>query len=118
MKRRLLVVDDEPDIVEGISWALEHAWCVESAFDGTAALDHLSQGAFAAALVDLNLPGLDGGQVIRRMKAQSPLLPVILVSASPDVDRVADEVGANAWIRKPFDVEHLELTIERVVAAQ
>ena len=117
MSRRLLVIDDEPDIVEGIAWALEHAWRVEPAFDGVSALALLGEGTYAAALVDLNLPGMDGEEVIRCLRARLPELPVILVSASLDVDRVALEVGANAWIRKPFDVDHLESTIDRVVAA-
>ena len=116
MRRKLLVVDDEPDIIEGIVWALEHAWRIDAAGDGQAALSMLSQDDYAAALVDLNLPGADGGEVIRQLRLRVPGLPVLLVSASPEVDRVARVVGATGWLRKPFDVEQLEVLLEKAVS--
>lgn len=117
MTRRLLVVDDEPDIVDAIGWALDHAWTIDAAFDGDSALALLTGSKeFCAALVDLNLPGPDGGEVVRRLRKERPGLPVVLASASPHVDQVAKAVGANGWLRKPFDVDHLELTLEQAVA--
>jgi len=115
MIRKLLVVEDEPDIVEALVWALKHAWSIEAAFDCDSALAMFAQGDFNAAIVDLNLPGLDGAEVIRRLRGRHPQLPVVLASASPDVDRIAKAVGANAWLSKPFDVDHLEFTLESVV---
>jgi len=104
---RVLVVEDEPTISRAVSYALEQeGFEVECIEDGAAALE--AADAFDLVLLDLMLPGVPGTDVLRRLRASSPV-PIIIVSArSTEVDRVLGlELGADDYLTKPFSIAEL-----------
>ncbi len=108
--QRILAVDDEPNILEVITQRLEHdGFEVRAALDGETALQLLQSESFAAALLDIALPGIDGFSVLRELRAQGQSLPVIMLTARGDeIDRVVGlELGADDYLVKPFSPREL-----------
>jgi two-component system phosphate regulon response regulator PhoB len=108
---RVLVIEDDPDIAEAISYHLERAGItVKVARSGEEGLDAVRRGA-DLVLLDLNLPGMDGLEVCRmiRRQASSAHVPIIIVSArGGEVDRVLGlEMGADDYVVKPFSLKEL-----------
>lgn len=106
-KERILVVDDEEDILELIRFNLvKEGYQVLTAPTGEEALDQAKQGASDLILLDLMLPGLDGLDVCRRLKSNSDTsrIPIIMLTAkTEDADIVTGlELGADDYITKPF----------------
>ena len=105
---RLLVVDDLEDNRDLLRRQLERAgYVVEEASNGQAALDRLEQIRFHLVLLDINMPGMDGIELLRRIRRDhnQSALPVIMLTASAqiaDVVRARGE-GANDYITKPID---------------
>jgi CheY-like chemotaxis protein len=105
---RLLVVDDLDDNRELLRRHLErHGYEVEEASTGQAALDRLAQVRCHLVLLDIAMPGLDGIEVLRRIRQTSTAsaLPVIMLTASAQISNVvrARVEGANDYITKPID---------------
>ncbi|MGE0627063.1 MAG: response regulator transcription factor [Hyphomicrobiaceae bacterium] len=106
-RARILIAEDEPNIVESLSYILQRAnFDVESTTNGTDALDRLRRSSFSALILDLMMPGMNGFDVLRAVRADRKLatLPVIVLTAKGQArDRkVAEEGGASAFITKPF----------------
>lgn len=104
---RVLVVEDEPDILELIAYNLKQAgFDVEPVTSGEEALKRVYRRSPDAIVLDLMLPGLDGIEVCRRLKSDPALraLPVLILTArTEDSDIVAGlEIGADDYITKPF----------------
>lgn len=104
---RILVVEDEPNIVESLRFILEHAdYEVESVSDGSEALDRLRRKSFSAIILDVMLPGMNGFDVLRAIRADDDLaaLPVVVLTAKGQANdrKTAEEIGASAFITKPF----------------
>jgi DNA-binding response OmpR family regulator len=109
MSKKILVVDDEKYLVELLTVNLEpEGFRVIKAFDGETGLDKSLAEKPDLVILDVRLPGMDGYEVCRRIKAQDATrqIPVILLSAyAQDQDiRKGLDVGAQAYIKKPFDV--------------
>ena len=114
---RILVVDDEPDVVESVGLGFTLQWRevdILGAPDGETALDVVEQQHPDIVLLDIGLPDIDGFEVLGRIRAFSDV-PVVMLSARDDaLDKVkALELGADDYVTKPFN--HLEL-IARVKA--
>ena len=111
MKRPLiLVVDDEPTVLRALRVALEaQDYAVSAVLSGEDALARLTNGAFDLVLLDLGLPGIDGFDVIRRVRVLFPALPIIVLSAQgEDAAKVeALDLGADDYVAKPFSVREL-----------
>jgi two-component system phosphate regulon response regulator PhoB len=110
-KRRVLVIEDDPDIAEAISYQLERLGVtVKVARTGEEGLDGVRRGT-DLVLLDLNLPGMDGLEVCRMIRRQPSTahVPIIIVSARADeVDRVLGlEMGADDYVVKPFSMKEL-----------
>ena len=110
-RRRVVLIEDEPDIAEAIGYQLEKAGLqVRVARTGEEGLHAVRAGA-DLVLLDLNLPGMDGLEVCRliRRQATTAHLPIIIVSARADeVDRVLGlEMGADDYVVKPFSLKEL-----------
>jgi len=108
---RVLVVDDEPDILKVITWSLnfqEPDWEVLTASGGGRALELVAQEGPDIVLLDVAMPEMDGFEVLREIRRFSDV-PVIMVTVREDeVDKVRGlELGADDYITKPFG--HLEL---------
>jgi two-component system, OmpR family, KDP operon response regulator KdpE len=108
---RILVVDDEPDVVESVRIGFELQWRdieVLGAGTGEDALDRIEQDRPDIVLLDIGLPDIDGFEVVRRIREFSDV-PVVMLTARDDaMDKVKGlELGADDYITKPFN--HLEL---------
>jgi two-component system, OmpR family, KDP operon response regulator KdpE len=108
---RILVVDDEPDVIESVQLGLTLQWReveVLGAHDGESALDLVEKEAPDVVLLDIGLPGKDGFEVLRELRAFSDV-PVVMLTARDDaMDKVKGlELGADDYVTKPFT--HLEL---------
>ncbi len=117
MKRfRILVVDDEPRMRDLIRLYLQAKFQVLEAEDGLAALRALRVEEPDLILLDVMMPGLDGWEVLRRVREESAV-PVILLTARGDVpDRVQGlRMGADDYIAKPFDGRELAARIQAVL---
>ncbi|MEW9613497.1 response regulator [Shinella sp. S4-D37] len=106
-RTRVLIVEDEPNIMESLSFILQRAdFDIDTAPDGTEALRQLRRHAYSALILDLMLPGISGLDVLRSVRSDKALeaLPVIVLSAKGQAaDRKAAEAtGATAFITKPF----------------
>ncbi len=104
---KILVVEDEPNIVESLRFILGQAgFAVDVSGDGTDALRRMRAGHFDAVVLDIMLPGLNGFEVLRAVRVDPHLsdLPVIVLTAKGQATdrRSAEEIGASAFITKPF----------------
>lgn len=109
-QREILVVEDEPDLRQLLKRRLEtEGWIARAAGSGEAALHMLSTQAFDLVLLDIMLPGIDGIEVCRRLRAVGDFTPVIMLTArSTEVDRVLGlEIGADDYLTKPFSLREL-----------
>lgn len=119
-KERILVVDDEHDILELIAYNLEkEGYVVESVRTGEHALASARTRVPDAVILDLMLPGLDGVEVCRRLKADPSTrhVPVVMLTAkSEDTDVVSGlEVGADDYVTKPFSPKVLIARLRAVL---
>ncbi len=114
--RRVLIVEDEPDLARVVRRHVASLGCEAAiASSGEEALEMAKQG-FDLVLLDVMLPGMDGLEVCRRLRAQSHYLPVLMLTArSSDVDKVMGlESGADDYLTKPFSVQELLARIRAI----
>ena len=114
---RLLVVEDDPDLQSLLADRFRDAgYAVEAVGSGPEALDAVAREAPDLVLLDVMLPGLDGVEVCRRLRAEHPLLYILMLTARADeMDRVIGlEVGADDYVTKPFSLQEV---VARVRAA-
>ncbi|MGB0101965.1 MAG: response regulator transcription factor [Nocardioides sp.] len=107
---RVLVVDDEVNIAELVSMALRYeGWQVAAAHTGSQAVSTAKELRPDAVVLDMMLPDFDGLEVLRRMRATDPDLPVVFLTAKDAVeDRVAGlTAGGDDYVTKPFSLEEL-----------
>ena len=114
---RLLIVEDDDDLRQIVSQRFEEAgYDVTIATTGPDAIDAVATDTPDLVLLDVMLPGLDGVEVCRRLRAEHPLLYIIMLTARADeLDRVVGlEVGADDYVTKPFSLQEV---VARVRAA-
>lgn len=116
---RLLLVEDTPDIALWLATALrQNGMEVAHAGDGLAALQALAPGhGFDLVVLDLQLPGLGGLQVLETLRAQGDGVPVLVLTARAAVpDRVLGlQLGADDYLTKPFDLAELEARLQALL---
>lgn len=109
-KRSILVVEDEEKIARVLQLELEYeGYNVEKAFDGNEALEKYRSQKWDLILLDVMLPGMSGIELLRKIRNNDPLTPVILLTARGSVaDKVSGlDLGANDYVTKPFEMEEL-----------
>lgn len=116
MRKRILVVDDDPDILDALAIWLEDRFDVVTAADGGEALDLVERQPFDLILLDLMMPAVDGATVKRTLDSRGVRVPVVVVSAISDLPRHARALGVSDWLTKPLDLEALDATIARVTS--
>ena len=112
MKQKILVVDDEKDILELIEYNLTmNGYKVETAGSGEIALELLNKNDYDLILLDIMLPGMDGLDICKKIKfdQHKSEIPVIMVTAKgEEIDRVTGlEIGADYYVTKPFSPREL-----------
>ena len=115
--KTVLVVDDEPKIVDVVREYLEHAgFSVRTAGDGPEALERARALAPDLIVLDLGLPGLDGLDVARQLRKSSRVPVIILTARGDEVDRIIGlEIGADDYLVKPFSPRELVARVRAVL---
>jgi two-component system alkaline phosphatase synthesis response regulator PhoP len=119
-KKRILLVDDEKDLVETVKFRLEaNDYTVFTALDGQEALDKAHKEKPDLIILDLMLPKIDGYKVCRMLKFDEKYkkIPIILFTARAQESdkKTGEEVGADAYITKPFDPQALLAKIRELL---
>lgn len=117
MSLRVLVVEDDEPTREVLCDLLTCVgYSVRCARDGAEALALLREGHFAAMVLDVRMPTMDGHELRRRQRAEGRLdaLPVVVISADPGIE--LDTLSADRVLRKPFDVDALLEALRDVIA--
>jgi len=117
MAERILLVEDDIRLAEMLSEYLgEAGFAVASVLSGAAALEQLARGDFAAVVLDLTLPDIDGLDVCRQLRAKSDT-PVLMLTARGDAtDRIVGlELGADDYLPKPFEPRELLARLRAVL---
>jgi DNA-binding response OmpR family regulator len=119
MKKKLIVVEDDPAIQDVLQLILEKAgYCVQLYSDGNKLLDELPDVP-DVFLIDKQLSGVDGLDLCFHLKKQSATarVPIIIMSATPQIEVYAKNAGVEGFIEKPFTKKHLLKTIEEIILA-
>jgi len=110
MSRKILVIEDDRDIAHLVELHLRDLGCeVHMAHDGSAGLEQALSKTYDLIILDLMLPGRDGLDVCRKLRAQPNYTPIMMLTAkSSELDRVLGlEVGADDYLTKPFSIREL-----------
>src|SRR5262249_174371 len=115
---RILIVDDEPMMADSLKQNLiEEGYVVDTAPTGAAAIELFDQGGHHLAICDLQLPDMDGLEIMRHMKDTRPNTEVIVVTGYGTVQKAveATKAGAFYFVEKPFDFEELQPLVEKAL---
>jgi two-component system response regulator HydG len=118
---RVMVVDDEATIREALTaWLAKEGYQVESAASGPEALARLSEAAYGLLLVDIKMPGMDGLELVARVREMQPEVGIVMITAHGSIHTAVEamKLGAGDYLCKPFDPEELSLILERMAAHQ
>ena len=118
MENYILIVEDDNDISQMLKELLQqNGYETAQAFSGTEALFYIEKECPAAMILDLMLPGMNGEEVLGKMKKEYPEIAVIISSARDDIQtRIAMlRAGADDYMIKPFDTEELLARLEAVL---
>jgi DNA-binding NtrC family response regulator len=118
---KILVVDDEETICEALSaWLIKEGYHVLTAGSGQAALDLMAEAAFDLYLVDIKMPGMDGIELLAKIKASQSDAIVIMITAHGSIQTAVEamKLGGTDYLCKPFDPEELSLLLERIAATK
>ncbi|MFA7346127.1 MAG: response regulator [Desulfurivibrionaceae bacterium] len=115
---RLLVVDDEPIVGKRLKQVFDKiGFAIETYTDSAAALAAMAEKPFDIVVTDLKMEGIDGIEVLKRVRAMNPNTRVIIITgyASPDTAELAEQEGVFAFLAKPFRLDELKQVIYRAI---
>ena len=120
MARQVLIVEDEPHIVESLSFVLgREGYAVSSVMDGESALELLRRTPPDLVILDLMIPRLNGFEVLKAAKTDPSLLsiPVMVLTAKGQVHdrRLAEEIGSDGFMTKPFSNREIVEQVRRLI---
>lgn len=118
MEDYILIVEDDNDINQMLKELLtQHHYVVRQAFSGTEALMHIEREQPEAVILDLMLPGMNGEELLKRIKEKYPNVAVLIASAKEEVTTKVSllRAGADDYIIKPFDTEELLARLEVIL---
>src|SRR5919198_2220913 len=114
-ERPILVVDDDPTILATVSEALDlEGFPVVTATNGAEALDEVARHRPSLVLLDMRMPVLDGWGFMRAIHERGVNLTVVVMTAAADASRWGREIGAQAVLAKPFELEDLIRAVENL----
>ena len=119
--QHILVVDDDPAIRDVVADILEISdYPVDTAVNGAEALEKIRRERPAAVLLDLMMPVMNGWEFLRACRKEPPCahVPVVVMSAARDASNVVDELGAQAFLPKPFELDTILSVVGQVAPAR
>lgn len=112
---RVLIIDDDDALCDAIRESLREVYAVASAPHGAAALDLVKVHEPVLILLDLRMPIMDGWSFVQQYRRVAAIpAAIVIMSAASDLPSIADQLGADGHLRKPFDLKMLD----RLIAAQ
>jgi len=118
MKAKLLIVDDEKHIREGLQKALSSdGYEVELASDGEEALEKIEEGDVDLVITDLKMPKLSGDELMKEALERNPYLPVIILTGHGTIENAVEAMrnGAYDYLTKPLNIDKLSLIVKRAL---
>ena len=117
--RSVLVVEDDPDLLALLEMILADAGhAVRTAPEGAAALARVAEEMPGVILLDMRMPGMNGWDFAREFRARhGRACPIVVVTAAENARARAEEIGAEGWLSKPFELQDVLETVERQLAA-
>src|SRR6202045_2980927 len=114
---RILVIDDDVELCSLVGeYLAPEGFQVESAADGNRGLERALTGEFLLVVLDVMLPGLNGFEVLRRLRDKSKIPVLLLTARGEDVDRIVGlEIGADDYLPKPFNPRELVARIRAIL---
>jgi DNA-binding NtrC family response regulator len=119
--RSILIVDDEKNIRLTLSQALQPIGLrVDTAVNGEDALEKINKEEFNLVLLDFKMPGMDGLEVLRRLKEMRPRMQVIIITAFGSIESAVEamKIGAVDFIQKPFSPDEIRELVSRVLTRE
>lgn len=116
--QRVLVIDDDIELCELVAeYLAPEGFEVETADDGLRGVERALSGGYAIIVLDVMLPGINGFEVLRRVRAGGATTPVLMLTArGADVDRIVGlELGADDYLPKPFNPRELVARIQAIL---
>ena len=116
--KKILVVEDEPDLGEIMQIALSEAgYEVEILLSGKGIESHVEKFLPSLIMMDLWMPGLDGSELTKKLKSNKKTknIPIILVSARNSLEKIAKQSKADGFLSKPFDIKNLISTVKKFI---
>jgi DNA-binding NtrC family response regulator len=118
VKPRLLVVDDEPDMLDFLERVFRNEYQVTRALSAEDALNELGQHKYAVVITDQKMPHITGVQLLERIGERYPFLVKVLLSGFtevPEIQRAVDRCGIHNYVVKPVDSEKLRAAVKEAI---
>jgi two-component system response regulator CpxR len=114
---RLLIIDDDAELCALLQEFLHReGFTVDFALEGRAGLEQAQQGNYDLVVLDVMLPGLDGFEILKRLRASSRVPVIMLTARGEDVDRIVGlELGADDYLPKPFNPRELAARVKAIL---
>jgi CheY-like chemotaxis protein len=111
----VLIVEDDPDLVAVLEMVLaDGGRRVRTAPEGAAALERVAEEMPGLILLDMRMPGMNGWEFAREFRRRhGGGCPIVVVTAAENARRRAEEIGADAWLAKPFDLDDVLALVTR-----
>jgi two-component system alkaline phosphatase synthesis response regulator PhoP len=114
--KKLMIVDDDEDVLESLKLLLESYYSICLTRNGVEALEEMDRGFRPdLILLDLKTPGLDNPALLTELKRRGEKIPVLVISALPDAAERARENGLSEVLQRPFTYQQLREKIERIL---
>jgi DNA-binding response OmpR family regulator len=116
--KKIMIADDDPGIVDAVEIILDfEGYEVSSTVNGSTVLDMKTEFPDLLLLLDIWMSGSDGRDICRELKQRmdTRAIPIIMISASRDIERSAYEAGADDFLAKPFEIDDLLGKIKRLL---
>jgi CheY-like chemotaxis protein len=116
-ERSILVVDDDPSILDVMSMALELAgYSVRAAHNGAEALALVEEAMPSLVVLDMRMPVLDGWGFAQALQTRGLQVPILVVTAAQDARGWADQIHAEGYLAKPFEITELLRSVAQLYA--
>lgn len=120
-KKRVLIIDDDEDIIESLSELLKNAgYLVDTATNGTEGIKKSKENIYNVALIDIMLPDMTGIDLLTRLEEREPKTRKVIITGYASLDNAvkALNLGANAYLIKPVDPEQLLDVVKKQIEDQ